>query len=105
MRINIKYFTGIITAVMVIILLSGCPEAPGFAEIKITLQSPSNGATVTTLTPRLEWATNSPAANYHIVVDDDADFSSPVLNNDIITTTAYVIGDGPEVLVNGTTYY
>ena len=80
MKMNSKYFTAIIIAVMVI-LLSSCVEAPGFEEIIITLQTPSNGATENTLTPTLGWKTNRPAANYHIIVDDDADFSSPVLRS------------------------
>jgi hypothetical protein len=42
-----------------------------------TLISPSNGITTTNTTPTFSWSTSSGATQYHIQIDNNANFSSP----------------------------
>ena len=61
------------------------PSAP-------VLLQPENNATITNRTPRFTWNNSNDADNdtltYHLQVDDNADFSSLVINQTAITETA-----------------
>ena len=65
-----------------------------------TLQSPGDGSTITDDTPTLEWSASSGATQYQVQVDNNPDFSSPVVD----TTgpgTAYTVASG----LNDDTYF
>jgi len=55
------------------------------------LVSPTNGVRIDTATPTFDWADVSDFAGvtYEFVVDDDSDFSSPVLSKVGLTTSTY----------------
>ena len=63
--------------------LSG-PEAP-------TLLLPENGSTVNDLTPAFDWNDPDYAYRYHLIVDDNSDFSSPVYENTDLSSSTYTI--------------
>lgn len=65
------------------------------------LTSPANGQTNEALTPVFSWAASSLAEDYTIVVDDNADFSSPVTN----ATVAALIYVQTTPLLGSTTYF
>ena len=53
------------------------------------LVAPADGATAQPLAPTLTWNVAAGAASYHLQVDDQSDFSSPVVNV-TLTGTSYV---------------
>ncbi|MBN2769204.1 MAG: SUMF1/EgtB/PvdO family nonheme iron enzyme [Spirochaetes bacterium] len=69
-QINITLSTGIAP-----------PTAP-------TLISPTNGSLVQNLTPTFDWSDATGATSYKILVDNNSDFSSPVINESP-TTSSY----------------
>jgi titin len=74
--------------------------APPLAPV---LASPANGATVPTLTPRLQWNVVAGASDYGIQVATASTFASPVINETGITDLYYDVP--PSVLNWSTTYY
>ena len=46
-----------------------------------TLLLPANGSTIDDYTPTLDWSEPTYAYRYHLIVDDNSDFSSPVYEN------------------------
>ncbi|MDA3884684.1 MAG: S8 family serine peptidase [Candidatus Delongbacteria bacterium] len=69
------------------------PSAP-------TLTSPSNGSTIADATPTFDWADNDATATYTILADNDANFSSPEIN-EVTTESEYT----PSVNLSEETYY
>lgn len=67
--------------------LSLVADVPGAA----TLVSPANGGTAST-TVSLAWNAIAGASSYQVELDDDADFSSPILDQVVTGTTAQVTG-------------
>ncbi|MBD3291079.1 hypothetical protein GF337_19885 [candidate division KSB1 bacterium] len=70
------------------------PNAP-------TLSSPPNNATNQQTSLTLRWNASSGAASYELQVDDNQNFSSPVVNRSGITSTSQVVSG----LAEGTLYY
>jgi len=56
---------------------------------KPTLSSPSNGSTISSLQPSFDWDDTSYATSYRIQVDDNSDFSSPVIDRQGLTSSSY----------------
>ncbi|MCP4580152.1 MAG: hypothetical protein GY839_00935 [candidate division Zixibacteria bacterium] len=54
-----------------------------------SLVSPPNGDISDDTTPTLTWSEVSEATVYHLQVDDNSDFSSPVYDNDALTGESY----------------
>lgn len=105
-------FLIIIIIVMMILSCDGWewgdgPICPAEDEpITVTLISPADGVTVTTVTPTFEWEADGTASVYHLMIDDDEDFGSPVVDKDDISGTSYTLsGIGGEYLESGITYY
>lgn len=67
-----------------------------------SLTSPSNGSTVTTSTPSFDWGDSTYANLYDFVLDNNSDFSSPIVNNTAVSTSAYTV---TSTLANGTYYW
>lgn len=84
------------------VALTGSPPPPPPAPGPFNLLSPANGATGVSLTPTLDWSDSSGAASYVVTVDNDADFSSPIISAAI---TPSQIGLTPGTLSQGVTYY
>ena len=68
-----------------------------------TLKLPTNGSTVSSLTPRLEWNASTGAASYGVQVSTNSIFTSLRENQTGITNTYYEVPSG--VLNWNTTYY
>jgi len=56
---------------------------------KPILKTPVNGSADGRVVPVFTWGIVPGAKNYHINIDDDADFSSPLLTDTSLTVTAY----------------
>lgn len=75
------------------------PSAPG----PFSLLSPAAGATNVSLLPDFAWDESWLSGHYHLVVDDDMDFSSPVINVSGLINPSYT--GISEALQIDTTYY
>ncbi len=85
----------------------GTPDPSSFTTIPplpgaFMLVSPADGATGVLLEPDLSWDASSDATSYALTIDDDVDFSSPVLE-ETPSMTFFAVPDG--VLVNDIQYY
>ena len=67
-----------------------------------TLISPASNATVSILTPTLQWNASTTANSYGLQVAASSTFTTPLVNTDNITTTHYDIASG---LSWNSTYY
>ena len=73
---------------------------PGVAPLppdEPTLLSPENGVIVTDTTPIFQWVNQPEAIEYHLQIDDDPDFSSPVIDMSGLTaiyTPTFTLADG-----------
>lgn len=67
-----------------------------------SLSTPSNGSTVTNSTPSFDWSDSTYANLYDFVLDDNSDFSSPIVNNTSVGASAYTLTSS---LSNGTYYW
>jgi len=74
------------------------PPPPGAP----TLIAPANGSGTTDTTPYFDWSDVADALDYEILVDNNADFSSPVINQTGITVSEFTAGSA---LANGTYYW
>ena len=70
---------------------------------EFSLVSPSDGEAEVTMDPRLDWTDLADVVSYELVVDDSADFSSPVIAEAALTDSHYDVAYGKIEL--GTTYY
>lgn len=74
------------------------PPPPGAP----TLISPANGSGTTDTTPSFDWSDVASALDYEILVDNNSDFSSPVINQTGLTVSGYT---AVSALTNGTYYW
>jgi N-acetylneuraminic acid mutarotase len=59
------------------------------------LTSPISGATISTLTPNLQWGTSTLATTYYVQIDNESSFFSPlVYENTDVTTTSFNVPSG-----------
>jgi hypothetical protein len=78
------------------------PTVPTLATPTVpTLVSPASGSTIYDFTPKFEWNDVANATAYEFQVDDNSDFSSPVLNATITDTALTPTSE----LVTGTYYW
>ncbi|RPI16507.1 MAG: T9SS C-terminal target domain-containing protein [Ignavibacteriae bacterium] len=68
-----------------------------------TLLSPVNGATNVSQTPLLDWSDVSNATSYQMQVSTGSAFTTTVVNQTSLTSSAYTVPTG--ILASGTTYY
>ncbi len=74
------------------------PPPPG----AFSLLSPADGATGVSTTATLDWTDSAGATGYTVTIDDQPDFSSPLVSTGV-TPSQYAIGPG--VLSPGTAYF
>lgn len=74
------------------------PPPPGAP----TLISPANGSGTTDTTPYFDWSDVSGTLDYEILVDNNADFSSPLINQTGLTVSEFTAASA---LSNGTYYW
>ncbi|MDY0017333.1 MAG: S8 family serine peptidase [Candidatus Delongbacteria bacterium] len=74
------------------------PPPPGAP----TLIAPANGSGTTDTTPYFDWSDVSGTLNYEILVDNNSDFSSPLINQTGLTVSEYTAASA---LANGTYYW
>ena len=75
----------------------------GTAPAAFVLQTPTNMSTGQSLTPTLQWADATGATTYTIQLDDDAGFTSTIVNDATLTESEYAVGAG--LLALDTPYY
>lgn len=68
-----------------------------------SLVSPASGATAVPRPVSLSWSPSTLVSTYRLVVDNDANFSSPIVNDPTLISTSYVIPDA--LTAPFTTYY
>jgi hypothetical protein len=71
-----------------------------------TLLSPANEAKISDRTPTLDWSdvTDASGVTYSLQIDDNADFSSPIITKEGLTASTYTLTDA-EALSKGTYYW
>lgn len=69
-----------------------------------TLSAPSNGGTVTTLYPQLDWTATNNTLNYQVQLATDSNFSTLVVNQRFLDDASFTI-PADKALTNGSTYY
>ncbi|MBM4463373.1 MAG: hypothetical protein FJ012_08565, partial [Chloroflexi bacterium] len=76
------------------------------APLKPGLQSPANGVKMSDTTPTLDWSdvTDPSGVSYSLQIDDNADFSSPVVSKEELAESVYTLTEG-EALSDGTYYW
>ncbi len=66
------------------------------------LIAPGNGATITNNSPSFDWSDSIHASRYDFLLDDNADFSSPIVSDTNATSSAYIL---TSTLGEGTYYW
>ena len=66
-----------------------------------SLSSPANGSSTDDTTPTFDWGDVSGATRYELIVDNNADWSSPEIHNANITSSSYT----PGTALSAGTYY
>jgi hypothetical protein len=76
------------------------------APPKPSLQSPANGEKTSDTTPTFDWSdvSDPSGANYSLQMDDNADFSSPIISKEELAQSTYTLAEG-EALSKGTYYW
>jgi hypothetical protein len=67
------------------------------------LSSPADGATSVALTATLDWTDASGATTYAVLIDDNSDFSSPVVDEPALVASSYTLIPGD--VLDSTMYY
>lgn len=75
------------------------PPAPG----PFNLLSPANGSNTTDTTPTLDWSDASSVDSYSLTLDDNADFSSPIINGLAVFGSSITLSPGTVSV--GNTYF
>lgn len=76
---------------------AGTPPGP------FAITFPADGANITTLTPTLTWQASAAATSYQLIIDNDLNLSSPIINQSGIPGASFQIPSGQ--LQNQTRYY
>jgi surface antigen len=72
------------------------PERP----TQVKLKTPRHDSATADTTPRLSWSKAKYAVRYYLQVDDQPDFSSPIISNDQITGTSFTVPPETTLLYN-----
>jgi len=86
MRSGMRYWAAFL--LIVLIALSGCVSPPA---LTVTLETPTNGGSVPSLTPMLAWSCSGPANSYHLQVASDANFQSVIIDVINLGNVSYTI--------------
>jgi len=86
MRSGMRYWAAFL--LIVLIALSGCVSLPA---LTVTLETPTNGGSVPSLTPMLAWSCSGPANSYHLQVASDANFQSVIIDVINLGNVSYTI--------------
>jgi len=81
-----------------LLAFAGC--AP---QLEVTLQSPGNGSSVSSLQPILAWGCNEPDARYRLQVASDSGFQNLIIDASDLSSPSYTIPSGK--LTDSQTYY
>lgn len=81
-----------------LVALVGC--AP---QLEVTLQSPGNGSSVSSLQPILAWGCNEPDARYRLQVASDSGFQNLIIDASDLSGPSYTIPSGK--LTDSQSYY
>lgn len=75
-------------------------------EYNVDLSLPPDGETIADTAPTIAWNHNTLAQKYHLIVADNVDFATPLIDAGDVSTTNYTLsGVPPELLSDSTTYY
>ncbi len=80
--------------------LSGCGEE---VALTVTLETPTNGSTVSSLTPILAWNCNYSDATYRLQVSQHGNFQDLIIDESNLAGPSYTVASGK--LAAGQTYY
>lgn len=97
-----KYLVFSLVGMLSLFSLFGCGLLSP-SVITVTLESPTNGSTVTSLTPILAWTSNVADASYRLQVATDSNFQNLIIDEANLTVPSYSLPSGK--LADGKTYY
>lgn len=80
-------------------------DSSGTAPGLFSLSGPINGARNVSYPPSFSWSDSSGATSYTLIIDDDSDFSSPVINQSGITGTSYTLSSSASLYVEKVYYW
>jgi uncharacterized protein (DUF2141 family) len=96
-----KYMTYLVILVLICtVSLLGCKETP---TPEVSLETPANGSSVTSLTPILSWNYEYADASFRLQLSTDSGFQNLVVDQSGISSPSYTIPSGE--LSEGQTYY
>jgi uncharacterized protein (DUF2141 family) len=98
MKKYMKYL--VIMLLICAVSLLGCNEAP---TPEVSLETPANGSSVTSLTPILSWNYEYADASFRLQLSTDSSFQNLVVDQSGISSPSYTIPSGE--LSEGQTYY
>jgi len=93
-----KYAVFLLVGVVIMLGCAGPIVAP-----TVTLQSPLNGSTASSLTPILAWTSNYADASFRLQVSSDSNFQDLIMDESGLSSPSYSIPEGK--LSEGQTYY
>lgn len=85
---------------VILVALLGCTPPPA---LTVTLQSPANGSSVSSLTPILAWSCTQPDATYQLEMAPDSNFQDLIIDKTSISGPSYSVPS--DKLTDGKTYY
>lgn len=95
-----KYMKYLIIMLIGIVSLLGCTQA---LAPKVSLESPANGSSVSSVTPLLAWTSNYADASFRLQVSTDSNFQDLILDQSGLGSPSYSMPEGK--LSQGQTYY
>lgn len=97
MRKHMRYLAFLLVGLLA---LSGCG---GQLAVEVSLESPANGTTVSSLTPILSWNCNYADASFRLQVSSESSFQDLILDESGLGSPSYTLPEGK--LSEGQTYY
>jgi len=95
-----KYAAFLLVLLVGLLGLSGCGEG---VALTVTLETPANGSTVSSLTPILAWNCNYSDATYRLQVSQHGNFQDLIIDESNLAGPSYTVASGK--LAEGQTYY
>ena len=89
-----------ILLLLALVALSGCAPAPPLA---VTLESPANGSSVSSLTPILAWNCSETGASFRLQLASDGNFQNLIIDEANLGSPSYAVPSGK--LTKDETYY
>ncbi|MCD6567768.1 MAG: hypothetical protein J7K94_03420 [Dehalococcoidia bacterium] len=97
-----KYVLMLLVAALTLFSFAGCSLIPTNPP-QVALQSPSNGSSVSSLTPILAWNCNETNVSFRIQVASDSNFQNLVIDQSVLPNPSYTMPSGK--LSDNQTYY